>query len=414
MSGTRPSHLAKELIALGHRVTVVTVDWSSPDNPRVDAGEAHVLAVDPRGWFPGFDADRAPLKSEAEPTGPALLRKVRTLRRTLRWGPYERWARAALAALEALHERDPLDVLWAIHGDDSAHEIAYRFSRAHKVPWVADFKDPWDLFHHQAPAVRWLQEQVTRRRLGTAKALTETCKAQADADGARFGLPAHVLYTGYDADVMERAVPERARAGDKSEGEPRPRSVFVLGYIGNLSHQHDIDAIARLLQGYAQRKDAPLALELHSYCNDVRALSGMLDKRGVLGMLHVHALVPRERAYGLMKGADALLLLPATHFAPSGGSIGVKELEYLASGAPVLSIGKLLPELGEVARGCPQLIEAADDRAALDWLWEEAKTLATGAPSPTRAEVNRPAVRRHAWPEKGRDLGRILETARRR
>jgi hypothetical protein len=248
--------MARELALLGHRVTVVTVDWSSPDNPRASVGEHRVLAVDPRPWYPAFDPAQRPLVSEAPMPGPALLRKLRTFRRTLRWGPYERWAKAALRALQGLHEKDPLDVLWAIHGDDSAHEIAYRFSRSTSVPWVADFKDPWDLFHHRFPAMRLLQEQLTRRRLRSAKALTETCKAQADTDAARFGLPAHVLWTGYDAAIMDKAPPERVRKGGSLDGEPRPRSVFVLAYIGNLSHQHDIDAIARLLAGYQQQPNA--------------------------------------------------------------------------------------------------------------------------------------------------------------
>ncbi len=411
VSGTRPSNMARELANLGHRVTVLTVDWSSPRNPRQSLGEAQVLAVDPRAWYPAFDPDKVPLLIEPPLPGPTVLRKLRTLRRNLRWGPYEPWARAGLSQLESLHRRDPLDVLWPIHGDDSAHEIAYRFSRSSGVPWVADFKDPWDLFHHQTPAIRWMQEQVTRRRLRSARALTETCKAQADSDASRFGLPAHVLWTGYDADIMDRAPPERVREGSAAEGPPRPRSVFVLSYIGNLSHQHDIDAIARLLAAYQQRRERPLTLELHTFCNDVKQLRRMLAKRGVEDLLHVHAFVPRERAYGLMKGADALLLLPATHFAPSGGSIGVKELEYLASGSPVLSIGPLLPELASVAEGCPQLVQAPTDEAALAWLVDEASTIAARGESPTRAEVNRPAVRRHAWPEKGADLAKILDEA---
>lgn len=410
VSGTRPSNMARELAQLGHRVTVLTVDWSSPKNPRSSVGEAHVLAVDPRAWYPGFDPERLPLSTEPPLPGPATLRKLRTFRRIFRWGPHEPWARAALQALRALHRTDPLDVLWPIHGDDSAHEIAYRFSRDTKVPWVADFKDPWDLFHHERPAVRWLQEQVTRRRLHTAAALTETCKAQADSDAARFGLPAHVLWTGYDADIMDKAPPERVPESGAT-GEPRPRSVFVLAYIGNLSHQHDIDAIARLLAGYQASKERPLDLELHTFCNDVTQLRSMLAKRGVEDRLHVHPFVPRERAYGLMKGADALLLLPATHFAPSGGSIGVKELEYLASGSPVLSIGQLLPELAEVAAACPQLVQAPSDEAALQWLVSEASALQKEGKSPTRAEVNRSGVKKHAWPEKGADLARVLESA---
>ncbi len=391
VSGTRPGNLAGQLAQLGHAVTVVTVDWSTRENPPPESPGVHLLAVDPRAWFPGFAPATPPFTTEPPFTGPSALRRARTLQRTLRWGPYESWARTALRALLARHRSSPLDVVWAIHGDDSSHEIAYRFSRATGVPWVADFKDPWDLFHKRA--VVWLQELVTRRRLRTASALTETCKAQSDADAARFHLPAHVLWTGYEADLMERAAP--ARLSDEA---------FVLAYVGNLAQLHDVDAVARLFAAWEALPSRPAKVELHAFCNDASFLKARLEARGVLHYLHEHSFVTRERAYGIMKGADALLLLPATHHHPSGGSIGVKELEYLASGSPVLAIGKLLPELDPVARGCPQLVEAESASAAATWLLAEAAT-----PGRSRAEVNRPSVVAHSWPAKGKALAAILE-----
>jgi glycosyltransferase involved in cell wall biosynthesis len=191
---------------------------------------------------------------------------------------------------------------------------------------------------------------------------------------------------------MERAAPERL------SGE-----AFVLAYLGNLGSQHDIDAVARLFVAWEALPDRP-ALELHVFCNNAALLKAALAARGMLHVLHEHSFVPRERAYGIMKGADALLLLPATFFVPSGGSIGVKELEYLASGTPVLSLGKLLPELDPVARGCPQLVEAESTEAAVAWMLAEA-----AAPGRSRVEVNRPSVVAHSWPAKGKALSAILE-----
>ncbi len=391
VSGTRPGNLGRELARLGHAITVLTVDWSTPESPHVPTEGVHVIAVDPRAWFPAFDPVTPPLTTEPPVAGPAALRKARTLQRTVRWGPYESWARAALRALSAHHRSSPIDVVWAIHGEDSSHEIAYRFSRATGVPWVADFKDPWDLFHKRY--IVWLQELVTRRRLRTASALTETCKAQSDSDAARFHLPSHVLWTGYEAGVMERAVPERLS-----------EKAFVLAYVGNLASQHDVDAVARLFVAWEALPSRPAELELHLFCNDASPLKRRLEARGVLHVLREHGFVPRERAYGIMKGASALLLLPATFHVPSGGSIGVKELEYLASGTPILSLGKLLPELDPVARGCPQLVEAASTEDAVAWMAAEA-----AAPGRSRAEVNRPSVAEHAWPAKGKALAAILE-----
>jgi glycosyltransferase involved in cell wall biosynthesis len=407
VSATRPSYFAELLSRRGHRVTVVTVDWQQPSDPAKrppEPGAPEVLAIDPRAWFPGFDPARRPLSTE--PTGPEvpILRRFETLRRTLRWGPFPSWARAGLAALLARHRRYAVDVVWAIHGDDSSHEIAYRFGRCTGVPWVADFKDPWDLYHRPGLPVL-VQRLATERRLRKASALTETCKAQADSDAVRFRLPAHVIWSGYDTDLMAAAAPERI--------SPR----FTLAYTGGFSAQHDIGAIARLLEAWRALPEPPAELELHLFNDDASPLRRRLEARGVAGYLREHAFVPRGRAYAVMKGADALLLLPSTNLAADGKAsgkpvlIGVKELEYLASGTPVLSLGRLLPELNEVARGCPQLMEAESAAEGVAFLRDEAMALrgASGASSSRRAAVNLPSVRRHGWPAKVADLERVLE-----
>jgi glycosyltransferase involved in cell wall biosynthesis len=403
VSATRPSYLARELARRGHRVTVLTIDWRAPGVPpeatSTTPGNPEVIAIDPRAWFPGFRPDRLPLSSEPPPPAFPLRRRLGTLRRTLDFGPFESWGRAALRALIDHHAHRPVDVVFAIHGEGTSHEIAYRFSRHAKVPWVADFKDPWDLFHRGA--LRWVQWFATARRLRSAAVLTETCAAQGASDSARFGLPAHVLWSGYDADAMAKVERERL--------SPR----FTLAYVGNLGALHDSDSITRLFDAWEKAAraagGAKLDLELHVFSNDTGRLLEMLKAAGAARYLTMHGFVPRERAYGIMKGADALLLLPATHFPPSGGSIGVKELEYLASGTPVLSLGQLLPELEEVARGCPQLLQAASPDEGAAFLRAEAEALRDGQASPRRAAVNRPSVHRHAWPEKAADLERILE-----
>ena len=68
-------------------------------------------------------------------------------------------------------------------------------------------------------------------------------------------------------------------------------------------------------------------------------------------------------AFGLMKGANMLLLMPSRH-ASTGILVGVKELEYLASGTPVLSLGRVLDEIREAAG--TQLTEASDPNRAAE------------------------------------------------
>jgi glycosyltransferase involved in cell wall biosynthesis len=285
-------------------------------------------------------------------------------------------------------------VVWAIHGDDSSHEIAARFHRESGVPWVADFKDAWNVFHSRSMwPLQWL---VTRNRLRTATMMTETSDAQARLDG-HLGCPWHVVWSGYDDGVMAKVPPVRV-----SER-------FTLGYFGNVAAQHDVPRLARALAAGA---DVPFELHVFGGHDPARWRSALGDI-GLVPRLHLHAMIAQDDAFARMKGVDLLLLLPAANFGRSRFAIGVKELEYFASGTPVLSIGRLLPELRGLVGPNRQLAEAETEADAARFLREEFAAHASGSSSVRRASVNAPAVARHSWTGQARLLAEILETAAR-
>ena len=384
--------MARELVKLGYRVTVVTVDWRDGDD--VDDGRdgIAVVRVDPRRWFPAF-VPRPPHTTE-RPIANPVQRKLTTLRRVLRWGPFESWARAALDELLRVHAKERVDVVWAIHGDDSSHEIAYRFHRRTGVPWVADYKDPWNLFHQGV--LERVQRLATTRRLRTAAMLTETAAAQGAWDGERFQRPWRLVYSGYDADLMEAATSVRT-------GE-----AFSLLYVGNLGPQHDVAAVAKLLAA-ARAQTPSRSVELHLFGHGFGALFEHLKAHDVEDMVVRHPFVPLAEAYGRMRGAGALLLLPATHWVPSGGSVGVKELEYFASGTPVLSLGALIPEMSRIAERCSNVFQSPDVSSAAAFLRDESEALAAGRPSPRRAPVNGGAITEYSWPSVAAKLADALD-----
>jgi glycosyltransferase involved in cell wall biosynthesis len=395
--GTRASMMARELVRLGHEVTVVTVDWRPNGDAAPEPELPRVIRIDPRRWHPAFRVDRPPFTTEPPQAGAGARRAFRVLRRIVAWGPFENWARAALDALVAQHARRPIDVVWAIHGDDSSHEVAFRFHRRTGVPWVADFKDPWNMFH---PRASWeLQWLATWRRLRTASSITEAAHIQAERD-ARFGRPTHVVWSGYDADLMADT-PSRA-----------PGSGFCLVYAGHVApKQHDEDAIARMLRRWRDTRGAEAPIQLHFFgMDEAPLLLRALDARGVRDLVRFHPFVDRREVFALLKGAHALVML-ATRWSPSGGSVGMKELEYFAAGTPVICLGRMLDEIRGVAG--PQVVEALDEDVAVRCLGEEFDAFRSGASSPRRAEINAPAVLAHSWRTCALALSRTLESAAR-
>ncbi len=390
VAGTRAYYMAQELVRIGHVVTVLTVDWRIRRDETLGRELAHVVRIDPRGWNPGFSPTAPPFDTEPRDKVSPLRRKLRTLRRTVGWGPYESWAQAAFAALRRHHRARPIDVTWAIHGDDSSHVIAHRFWRSEGVPWVADFKDPWHLFHSRA--ARRVQRWVTARRLSTAFALTETSAAQGQED-TEFGRPWFLVWSGYDVQMMELAQPEECS------------SSFALVHVGHMSGQHDVASVAKLLRDFRNQSPGDANLELCFYGHGFAAPVAAARAEGVDSMVSVRGFLPRERAFGVMKGANALLLLPAKP------SLGVKELEYMASGSPVLCLGRLADELQPIASRLPQVVQAETMEHAVGFLRDEYLMFKAGRASSRRGSVNDRAVAEQGWAAQAIRLERVLCSA---
>jgi glycosyltransferase involved in cell wall biosynthesis len=406
VSPTRPTHMARELSALGWDVTLLSVDWSQPPRP-VPAPVAEcvaaalarpsprLVALDGRLSNPAFDPGAMPPGLEPVPAS-ALLRRLATLRNTLSGGPYRSWARHAVAAAELVHAGRPIDVVWAIHGDDSSHEVAHRLRLRLGIPWVADFKDPWNTFHSRL--ARPLQRLATARRLASAAAITETCLAQASADEREFSRATEVVYSGYDPGLMAQATPER------------PGEEFALVYLGNVGAPHDARLVAPLFAELRRRGSlASTGITLHQFGQPTRPLRSLLESVGCADAARDHDRVPRSRAFGLMRGADVLLLLPLT--AGPGTFVGVKELEYFASGTPVLALGGLVDEFAPLARACPQVRVARSAGEAADFLEAEARAVAHGG-SGSRVAPNPPALAEFTWPAQAARLAAVLCAAR--
>ena len=407
VSGTRATHMAPELTAIGWEVTVLTVDWSDPPRPRIADVDGSVersltessprrLAIDGRLSNPDFDP-RDIETSVPESSRSPLKRKVDTFRNILGWGPYAPWAKRAHDAAARLHSHRPIDVSWAIHGDDSSHAIAHRLKQRLGIPWVADYKDPWDAFHSDLALT--LQRWVTRRRLRGADGSTETCAAQAAADEHTFGRRPAVVYSGYDAELMEGVMPERSGGG------------FCVAYMGAFGNSHDTCMLRDVFSELAQRGCIESGeFEVYQYGSSIGQIRGLLGEAGCASIAREFDRVPRPRVFSLMRGADVLLILPLT--SSKGRLVGLKEIESFASGSPVLVLGEPLAELMPVVRACPQVHVALTPEEGADFLEAESGRVRAGASS--RGEVNIPALEPFTWSVQASRLSELLVRCRRR
>lgn len=312
VAGLRASRFAEELVDLGARITVYTT--SSPDQPPLESDHgSHIRVL------------RAPSSamslSAGPPAGNAMVRRTVNALRMFGDGAFGDWVRAIDALAQAgTAPADQPDVVWAIHGSDSTHALARRLSRRLAIPWIADYKDNWDL--GKTGMAQTVARVAHGRRTSSAVALTAASRIGAQELEEVFDRPATAIYTGVDVESWRRSP-----AADLG---PRFNIVFT-GHATTLAMSTDVvgEGLVRALRALPADTVA-----VHYFGHAGAWLRTYLTDAGYGTAFVDHGFTDRPTVAAAQKGADLLLHLPYTE-APL---ICVKFLEYVASGRPILSV----------------------------------------------------------------------------
>jgi len=242
------------------------------------------------------------------------------------------WAGTAYRYVRGHPELRP-DVLVSSAGSYTAHMAAGRLAREWRLPWVAEYGDPWSfnpLRPASLPHIRWMNTRLERRALRHCSGLTvttdETAKRYTEWLAPR-ELPVHVLTCGFDdsdfaAPVQPASDPEKV----------------IISYVGTASRQQrslrpTFQALAALRErdpaAFAKIElrvigSSPLAFELH-------AASMGLDNVRFTGP------VTYRESVGAIRASDILLLVGNQ----GQLQIPLKAFMYAGSGKPILFLGQL-------------------------------------------------------------------------
>jgi glycosyltransferase involved in cell wall biosynthesis len=294
------------------------------------------------------------------------------LRRASDWlllpDSYIGWARAAAGAARRRLARGDVDVLLSSSPPDSVHLAAAAAARGARIPWVADFRDPWVGLHFRRPPTAWhraRQQRLEREVLERADAVLAASRAHLDlireveAAGALRGVVARATHlpNGYE--------PEGA-AADQAGGESIGAPSFLLVFTGTLALMPDtgvfLDALHDVLARHPEarrRLRVRLAGAYETGYRDRAVALGLTP-----GIVEFTGPIPHQQARALQRRADLLLL-----WRPRGQGyrtmVPGKLYEYLDAGRPLLA---LLPEGDEAAglahRGNARLLPPGE-RASL-------------------------------------------------
>jgi hypothetical protein len=238
------------------------------------------------------------------------------------------WYHLAKARALAFAKARRPDVLLSSSPHPTAHRLAAHLQRALRIPWVAEFRDPWS----QTP---WFQcsarlaRRMRRFELGVVGRADVLCAASpgvADAIGALHGKPTFVVLNGFEPDEYRSTLPPFDQftivfTGMIYPGKRDPRLVF--------------EALRCLVDRRALR---PGALRLLFYGSNHDITDRFAREAGVEAYVECRGRVPRAEALALQQRATLLLQLEWVDDQARGVYTG-KFFEYLGAGRPILAVG---------------------------------------------------------------------------
>ena len=229
------------------------------------------------------------------------------------------------------------EVIYSTSPYVSAHLIALALHAWTRIPWVADFRDPWrDSPFRSAARFRsldrldaWL-ERIVYRRASHVIFNTPTARLRACRRYPYLGTKAGTILNGFDGDLLAQVQPKRTAAADKvllaHAGEfygPRSPLPFFSALVQAIGHlPHLADRLEVLLLG-------------PEHFNGT-ALRELADQAHVGRWIRVLGRKSHLETLNILAGCDILLLIGSSG---EGSDLQIpnKLFEYLALHRPILA-----------------------------------------------------------------------------
>jgi len=318
----RPGYIARYLSQFGWDVTTLTATVEPPPFP------ARVVCTEDSGLQKRI---RSRINAHVQDPYSPLRVALRAAKETIYFPDATApWMPRAIKAGSAILSGQPYDAILSTAHPPSVHVVAWILARRFRIPWIADYRDPWagNAYLRRGLVRRTLEELLERGMLRQANAITTISQPIAQ-QLAKFHRRSdiHVIPNAFDPadwDAVPDIVPERFElcfTGSMYNGKRSPDILF-----------------AALAQLRAAGETAGNAARVHFYGPNSDNVTSSALQHGVNLIVRQHGKVPRSSAMRAQRSAAALLIFlnidPAT-----ASEMGSKYLEYIGAGRPIIAIG---------------------------------------------------------------------------
>jgi glycosyltransferase involved in cell wall biosynthesis len=272
----------------------------------------------------------------------------RTGKRALRAGGSDVVAANVAGGRAAVRREHRFDAVFSSSFPITAHLIARRLHRRLRIPWIAEFRDPWS-----AMLSRQGRSAARAARLERALARESSRVAMTSPSWAAL----HSRLWGREVDVIPNGHSGSSRSSAPGNDE------FVLGYLGThypATQRLDAvwEAVTRVNAAGGTRVDRLRFVgDLHP---DLRRA---LCERGLEPLVEATGFLPHHEALGAL-AQSSMLVVPGPYRADEivRGHVAAKLAECLATDLPILYVGDLDCDAADLLRRYPGChLVAGDD-----------------------------------------------------
>lgn len=247
--------------------------------------------------------------------------------------------------LQVLVEKFKPDVLWSTADPWCSHSTAMALAKKSKIPWVADFRDPWTLCPiRSGPRMPWaraIDKNVERKVLTYADQAVFTAENTANNYRKHYSdvsTPMTTIYNSFDDEFF---LPPELEEEQTSAGK------FKILFYGRFRSLSPAESAIRLLE--AVKLANPEVLE-HISIQSCGELPDEDAKKahgtGVLSAFESVNPEPYENTLIRLNQADMLLLSTEQN---RNEIIPAKLWDYLSAGKPIVSFSQN-PEVAEILK----------------------------------------------------------------
>jgi 2-polyprenyl-3-methyl-5-hydroxy-6-metoxy-1,4-benzoquinol methylase len=239
------------------------------------------------------------------------------------------WQKPALKVASKLLQKKHFDIILSSSPHPTSHIVASKLKKKFKIPWVADYRDPWTQ-NHCYPFCKLrknIEERLEKKILKHVDYVVAAAPSYAEKQKRLLGREVEVITNGFDQNDLN--IPPTFLT-DK----------FTMTYTGTIyGGKQDPTSFFTAVEKLITEKKINLNnIEIRFYGPRQKWIGNLISKHNLNGITKQYGTVSRNESIQKQKESQVLLLLNWED-STEKGVYPLKFFEYLSAQRPILATG---------------------------------------------------------------------------